>query len=404
MAAPNLKTATRLDAIKPSITMAVVAKASRMKAAGQDVISFGAGEPDFDTPEHIKEAARQGLARGVSTYTEVAGIAPLRVAIADELGRVHRTAIAPEQVLVSSGAKHSLYNLFHALLDPGDEVIVPAPFWVSYPDIVKLAGGTPVLVDTRADDDFALRPDALKAAITPRTRAVVINNPCNPTGAVYSRGQVEAIARVVLEHNLLVVADDIYRSLVYGGAEYVSLAAISPELAERTILVDGVSKSYAMTGWRIGYTAGPLPIIKAMAKIQGQAISCPTHIAQVAALAALTGPQDCVETMRQAFDDRRREMVRLLRAIPGVDCREPRGAFYAFPNVGSFIGQATPGGARLSDDVQLCDWLLDAAKVAIVPGTGFGAPGYARLAYACGMNDIREGVRRMHDALGTLRA
>jgi len=403
MPAPNVKTASRLDAIKPSITLAVTAKAAKLKAEGVDVISFGAGEPDFDTPDHIKAAARAGLDKGVSKYTDVAGLPVLRKAIADELGRVHKTSITPDQVLVSCGAKHSLYNLFHALLDPGDEVIIPAPYWVSYPDMVLLAGGKPVIVDTAADDDFTMRPEALAAAVTPRTRAVVLNTPSNPTGAAYGRAQIEALAQVVVEKNLLVVSDDIYRSLVYGGAEYVSIAALSPELAARTILVDGVSKTYAMTGWRIGYMAGPLPIIKAAAKIQGQSTSNATHIAQVATLAAITGPQDCVETMRVAFDERRQEMVKLLRAIPGVNCREPKGAFYAFPDVKAFLGKTTPDGKVLADDVQLCDWLVEAGKVAVVPGSGFGAPGHVRLAYACSMKDIREGVGRLHTSLTSLR-
>jgi aspartate aminotransferase len=404
MPAPNLKTASRLDPIKPSITLAVTAKAAKLKAEGVDVVSFGAGEPDFDTPDHIKDAARAGLDKGVGKYTEVGGIAPLRAAIAGELGRVHKMSISPDQVLVSCGAKHSLYNVFMVLLDPGDEVIIPAPYWVSYPDMVMLAAGKPVILDTRAEDDFTVRPEQLRAAVTPRTRAIVLNTPSNPTGAVYSAKQIADLAEVVVEKNLLVVSDDIYRSLVYGGASYASIAAVGPELAERTFLVDGVSKTYAMTGWRIGYTAGPPSVIKAMAKIQGQSTSNPTHIAQVATLAALTGPQDCVEQMRRAFDDRRVTMVELLRAIPGVSCREPKGAFYAFPDVSAFVGRTTPDGKKLADDVTLCDWLVDHAKVAVVPGSGFGAPGHVRLSYACSMANIKEGVRRLHEALVSLTA
>jgi aspartate aminotransferase len=400
----NLKTSSRLDEIKPSITLAVTAKAGRMKAQGIDVISFGAGEPDFDTPAHIKAAAIEALGRpGVGKYTEVGGIAPLREAVASELGRVHGFSIAPDQVLVSCGAKHSLYNLFIALLDPGDEVIIPAPYWVSYPDMVMLAGGAPVIVATSPDDDFTMRADALAAHVTPRTRAVVLNTPSNPTGAVYSRAQIEALARVVVEHDLLVVSDDIYRSLVYGDAEYVSIAAVSPELAKRTILVDGVSKTYAMTGWRIGYAAGPAPIVKAMAKVQGQSTSNPSHIAQIATLAALRGPQDCVAHMREAFDQRRRAMVELLRDIPGVSCREPKGAFYAFPDLGAFLGAHFPDGKPVHDDVALCDWLVEHAHVAVVPGSGFGAPGHVRLSYACSMDDIKEGVGRLRRALLELR-
>jgi aspartate aminotransferase len=403
MPAPNLKIASRLDPIKPSITLAVTAKAAKLKAEGVDVVSFGAGEPDFDTPDHIKDAARASLDKGVSKYTEVGGVAPLRAAIAAELSRVHKTSISAEQILVSSGAKHSLYNIFMALLDPGDEVIIPAPYWVSYPDMVMLAAGKPVILDTRAEDDFAVRAEQVAAAVTPRTRAIVLNTPSNPTGGVYSAKQIAELAEVVVDKNLLVISDDIYRQLVYGGATYSSIAAVGPELAARTILVDGVSKTYAMTGWRIGYTAGPLPLIKAMAKIQGQSTSNPTHIAQIATLAALTGPQDCVETMRRAFDERRMAMVELLRAIPGVSCREPKGAFYAFPDVSAFVGKTAPDGKPLPDDVTLCDWLVDSARVAVVPGSGFGAPGHVRLSYACSMANIKEGVRRLHEALVSLR-
>jgi aspartate aminotransferase len=306
-------------------------------------------------------------------------------------------------VLVSTGAKHSLYNLFMALIDPGDEVLIPAPYWVSYPDMVMLAGGRPVVLETRAEDDFAVTAAQVAAACSTHTRAIVLNNPSNPTGAVYTRAQIEALAKVVVEKDLLVISDDIYRQLVYGDAEYVSIAAVSPELAKRTILIDGVSKTYAMTGWRIGYTAGPVPLIKAMSKIQGQSTSNPTNIAQIAALAALTGPQDCVGVMRKAFDERRKKMVELLRAIPGVHCREPKGAFYAFPDVSAFVGKKSPEGSILDDDVQLCDWLVEVGKVAVVPGSGFGAPGFVRLSYACSMQNIVDGVGRLAKSLAALK-
>jgi aspartate aminotransferase len=400
-----LKLSSRLDPIKPSITLAVTAKAAKLKAAGVDVISFGAGEPDFDTPSHIKEAVRTALERpggGFGKYTDVGGILPLRKAIADELGAVHKIAIDPDQVLVSTGAKHSLYNLFMALLDPGDEVLIPAPYWVSYPDIVMLAGGRPVILETRAEDDFAVTAAQVREACTARTRAILLNNPSNPTGAVYTRKQIEALAEVVVEKDLLVVSDDIYRQLVYGDAEYVSLAAVGPEVAKRTILVDGASKTYAMTGWRVGYTAGPLPLIKAMAKIQGQSTSNPTHVAQIAALTALTGPQQCVAEMRSAFDERRITMLKMLRAIPGVNCREPKGAFYAFPDVSVYIGRKSHEGSILDDDVQLCDWLVEVGKVAVVPGSGFGAPGFVRLSYACSMQNIEQGIDRLGKALVSL--
>jgi aspartate aminotransferase len=399
-----LKLASRLDPIKPSITLAVTAKAAKLKAEGVDVVSFGAGEPDFDTPAHIKDATKKALdGGGVGKYTDVGGILPLRKAIAAELSAVHNVALEPDQILVSAGAKHSLYNLIMALIDPGDEVLIPAPYWVSYPDMVMLAGGRPVILETRAEDDFAVTAKQVAEACSSRTRAIILNNPSNPTGAVYTRAQVEALAKVVVDKDLIVISDDIYRQLVYGDAQYVSIAAISPDAAKRTILVDGVSKTYAMTGWRIGYTAGPLPLIKAMAKIQGQSTSNPTHVAQIAALAALTGPQECVGQMRAAFDERRREMVKLLRAIPGVTCREPKGAFYAFPDVSAFVGKKTPEGSILDDDVQLCDWLVEVGKVAVVPGSGFGAPGFVRLSYACSMASIQDGVGRLAKSLGTLR-
>lgn len=406
MTALTPKIASRLTPIKPSITLAVTAKAARLKADGIDVVSFGAGEPDFDTPTHIKDAARVSLDKGVGKYTDVAGIAPLRKAIAAELSTVHNAKLEPENVLVSCGAKHSLYNLMMAILDPGDEVLIPAPYWVSYPDMVMLAGGTPVVLPTKAADDFAVTAAQVAAACTPRTRAIVLNNPSNPTGAVYTRAQIEALGKVVVERNLLVISDDIYRQLIYAGAEYVSIAGLSQELADRTVLIDGVSKTYAMTGWRIGYTAvtaALAPIVKAMNKIQGQSTSNPTHIAQVATLAALTGPQDPVATMRKAFDERRIEMLKLLRAIPGVDCREPKGAFYAFPDMSTYVGKATPEGKKLASDAELCDWLLDVGRVAVVPGSGFGAPGHVRLSYATSMANIRDGVGRLTQALATLR-
>ncbi len=397
-----LKLASRLDPIKPSITLAVTAKAAKLKADGIDVVSFGAGEPDFDTPDHIKAAAQASLSKGVGKYTDVAGVLPLRKAIATELSTVHKMDITPDQILVSTGAKHSLYNLFMALLDPGDEVLIPAPYWVSYPDMVMLAGGRPVILETKAADDFAVTADQVRNACSARTRAIVLNNPSNPTGAVYTKSQIEALAKVVVEKDLLVISDDIYRQLVYGDAQYCSIAAVSPEVAKRCVLVDGVSKTYAMTGWRIGYTAGPLPLIKAMTKIQGQSTSNATHISQIATIAALTGPQDCVATMRTAFDERRKKMVELLRAIPNVTCREPKGAFYAFPDVSAYVGKKSPEGSILDDDVQLCDWLVEVGKVAVVPGSGFGAPGFVRLSYACSMANIEDGVGRLAKALGTL--
>ena len=391
------KLASRLDPIKPSITLAVTAKAAKLKADGVDVVSFGAGEPDFDTPDHIKAAARDALDKGgVGKYTEVGGTLALRKAIAAELSAVHKVTLAPEQILVSSGAKHSLYNLFMALIDPGDEVLIPAPYWVSYPDMVMLAGGRPVILETKAEDDFAVTGAQVAAACTPRTRAIVLNNPSNPTGAVYTRAQIEALAKVVVEKDLLVISDDIYRQLVYGDAEYVSIAAVSPEVAKRTVLVDGVSKTYAMTGWRIGFCAGPKELVKAMDTLQGQSTTNAAAVAQAAALAAITGPQDSVKAMHAEFDKRRRAMVDGLRAIPKVKLHEPRGAFYCFPDVSAYVG------GTIKDDVALCEHILEKGRVAVVPGSGFFAPGFIRLSYATSMKNVQEGVRRIAEALPLL--
>jgi aspartate aminotransferase len=306
-------------------------------------------------------------------------------------------------VLVSTGAKQSLFNLFMALLDPGDEVIIPAPYWVSYPDIVLLAGGRPVILPTRTEDRFAPAPAALAAAMTDRTRALVLNTPSNPTGAVYGGEVLREIGALCADRGVLVVSDDIYRSLVYGDASYASIVRAAPEVAPHAVLIDGVSKTYAMTGWRIGFCAGPPALIEAMSVIQGQSTTNPTHIAQVAALAALDGPQSCVGDMRAEFDERRREMVRRLRAIPGATLDEPLGAFYCFPDLSAYIGRRAPDGAALTDDVALCNFLVEHGRVAVVPGSGFGAPGFVRLSYACSMRDIQTGIDRIGEALATLK-
>ncbi len=396
-----IRLASRLDRVKPSITLAVSQKAADLRAKGVDIISFGAGEPDFDTPEHIKAAAVAGIENGASKYPAVGGIVPLKAAICETTQAVHGFAVEPSQVLVSAGAKHSLFNLFLALLDPGDEVIVPAPYWVSYPEMVRLAGAEAVCLAAHPDKGFGLDLDELRAAITDKTRAILLNSPSNPSGAIYSRELLQNIADLCVEKDVLVIADDIYRQLVYGDAEYVSIASLGEEIAKRTILIDGVSKSYAMTGWRIGWTVGPAEIIKGMTKIQGQSTSGANHLAQIAATQALTGEQGCVEEMRKAFDKRRLRMVELLNAIDGVECQEPKGAFYAFPDLSSFVGKSAPDGTRIEDDVALAGYLVENG-VALVPGSGFGSPGFARLSYSSSMEDIEEGLGRMRDALGKL--
>lgn len=393
---------SRLAPIQPSITLAVTARAAKLRAEGVDVIGFGAGEPDFDTPVHVKEAAKRALDAGETKYTHVAGTPALRQAIARELQRAHGLSYSPEQIIVSAGAKHSLYNLFQALLDPGDEVVVPAPYWVSYPDIVLLAGGKPVILPTCAEDGFRVSPEALRAAITPRTRAFILCSPSNPTGACYDRAALDGLRRVLEENEIVCVSDDIYRKLVYGDFVFHEIATLSPKMAALTVIVDGLSKTYAMTGWRIGYAAGPKELVEAMSTLQGQSTSNVTSIAQAAAIAALEGPQDCVEEMRREFDRRRRAMVARLRAIPGVTCYEPQGAFYAFPDVSAYLGRRAPGGKTIADDVALCDYLLDQGRIAVVPGSGFGAPGFVRLSYATSMQAIEKGLDRMAEALAKL--
>jgi aspartate aminotransferase len=397
-----MKVASRLVEIKPSITLAVTARAARLRAEGVDVIGFGAGEPDFDTPAHIKDAAKKALDAGATKYTEVAGTLALRKAIVKEIERAHGLTYKPEQVLVSVGAKHSLYNLFQALLDDGDEVIIPAPYWVSYPDMVKLAGGKPVILETRAEDGFCVTPAQLQAAIGPRTRAFVLNSPSNPTGGAYDERELRGLASVLADADVTVISDDIYRRLIYGDFEFHEIATLSPAMAARTVIVDGFSKTYSMTGWRLGYAVGPEPLLKAMTTLQGQSTSNPTSFAQQAAVAALEGPQECVEEMRREFDVRRVRMLSLLRAIPGVSCFEPRGAFYCFPDVSAYVGKRTRGGATIGDDVALCDYLLDKGRVAVVPGSGFGAPGFVRLSYATSMDHIVKGIERMTEALAAL--
>jgi aspartate aminotransferase len=392
----------RLEPIKPSITLAVTARAAKLRADGVDVIGFGAGEPDFDTPTHIKDAAKKALDAGDTKYTVVGGTIALRKAIVKEMKTSHGLDFAPENVIVSVGAKHSLYNLFMVMLDPGDEVIIPAPYWVSYPDMVLLAGGKPVIIETSAKDGFRVSPEKLRAAITPRTRAFVLNSPSNPTGAGYDKAALDALRPIFEQNNIVVVSDDIYRRLVYRGFQYTQIATLSKKMAELTVVVDGFSKAYSMTGWRLGYTCGPKSLIDAMNTLQGQSTSNVTSICQAAAIAALEGPQEPVEEMRVQFDERRKVIVEALRAIPGVSCYDPEGAFYAFPDVSAYVGKTAPGGKVIGTDVALCDYLLDTGRVAVVPGSGFGAPGYVRLSYATSMKNIKEGVARMAEALGKL--
>jgi len=386
----------RVQRIKPSPTLAVTARAAQLRAEGKDIIGFGAGEPDFDTPEHIKQAAIEAIRAGFTKYTPVAGIPKLRQAVADKFLRDNGLKYKPGQVLVSVGGKQSFYNLTQALLNPGDEVIIPAPYWVSYPDMVLLADGVPVFVDSGIDQGFKITPAQLEQAITRRTRLVVINSPSNPTGATYSRGELVALGAVLRRHPHVVVAsDDIYEHIsLDDGEAFCNILMACPELYDRAIVLNGVSKSYSMTGWRIGYAAGPAELIQAMENIQSQSTSNPTSISQVAAEAALNGDQSCIDGMNRAFRERHDYVVDVLNRIRGVRCLPSRGAFYAFPLMQEVIDRL-----KLKDDVDLGEYFINEAGVALVPGSAFGAPGYMRLSFATGLDNLKKGLQRITAAL-----
>ncbi len=376
--------------------MAVTAKAAELRRAGRDVIGLGAGEPDFDTPEHIKNAAIEAIRAGRTRYTAVDGILELREAICEKFRRDNQVEYQPDQVLVSCGAKQSIYNLATALLGPGDEAIILAPYWVSYPDIVLLADAVPVIIAAGPEQHFKVTPEQLEAAITPRTRLLMINSPSNPTGVAYTRAELEALAEVLRRHPQVIVAtDDIYEHIYWSPEPFCTLLTVAPDLHERVVTINGVSKVYAMTGWRIGYAAGPRKLIAAMKKIQGQSTSNPNSIAQYASLAALNGDQSCIAEMTTAFRKRHDWLVEALNGLPGVRCLPADGAFYAFPDVSDAIA-AIDG---VEDDTGFAEYLLEKAGVAVVPGSAFGAPGHERLSYACSMETLEEAVRRISGVL-----
>jgi len=391
----------RISTIKPSPTLAINATSASMRQSGLDVINFGVGEPDFDTPEHIRSEAVRAIEAGYTRYTAVGGMPELKDAIIEKFRRDNNLSYKPEQVMVSCGGKHVLYNLAQATLNPGDEVIIPTPYWVSYPPIVHLAGGRPVIIETKEADDFKLSPDALEEAITSRTRFLILNSPSNPTGSVYSRSELEALAEVILRHDVCVVSDEIYEKIIFDGTPFFSIAQVSEEAKAKTFVVNGLSKAYAMTGWRIGYVAGDREVIAGMTKVQSQSTSNPNSIAQQAAIEALNGPQDSVLTMVRAFDRRRKYIVGRLNAIPGIHCPMPAGAFYVFPNFSHYFKE-THEGTKIKGSADLCEYLLREAHVALVPGIAFGDDNFIRFSYAMGLDAIKEGIDRIEEALEKL--
>ena len=397
-----MKLSRKALGITPSPTMTIDARAKQLRKEGVDVIGFGAGEPDFDTPEHIREAAVEAIREGFTRYTPAGGTPELKEAVCEKLLRDNKLRYSPNQIVVSNGAKHSLANIFTSILNAGDEVLIPAPYWVSYPEMVKLADGIPVSMEPPVEASSLLTAGWLRKFVTPQTRAVVVNSPGNPTGQIYCREELLAVAEVALEHDLWVISDEIYEKLVYGEGAHISIASLGEEIKKRTVIVNGVSKSHAMTGWRIGYTASAPELAAAMDGIQSHLTSNPNSIAQKAALAALRGPQDCVEKMRQVFDTRRIYALSRIDNMPLLTCMVPLGAFYLFVNAEQALGHSFRGTLIANTD-ELAAQLLEHYQVALVPGRGFGAPGYLRLSYATSQENIREGLDRLEAFLQELQ-
>jgi aspartate aminotransferase len=390
----DVQISTRVQRIKPSPTLAVTARAAALRAAGKDIIGLGAGEPDFDTPDHIKQAAIMAIQDGFTKYTEVGGTAQVKQAVIAKFARENGLNYTPAQILVSVGGKQSFFNLAQALLNPGDEVIIPAPYWVSYPDMVMLADGIPVVIAAGIDQQFKISPEQLEAAITPLTRLVVINSPSNPTGSAYTGEELAALGEVLRRHpQILIATDDMYEHILWTAEPFVNILNVCPDLYERTMVLNGVSKAYSMTGWRIGYAGGPAALIEAMMNVQSQSTSNPTSISQVAAQAALEGDQSCITRMCEAFKERHDFVVKELNTIPGVRCIPSQGTFYTFPNVEGMIDRLD----GLHTDVDLAEFLINEAGVALVPGSAFGAPGHLRLSFATDLETLREATRRLKD-------
>jgi len=390
-----LKISRRANAIQPSATLAITAKAKALAARGVDVVSLGAGEPDFDTPPHVKKAGIEAIEKGFTRYTATPGTPELRKAISAKLERENGLRYDETEIIATVGAKHALYNAFQALLDEGDEVLIPAPYWVSYPDMVLLAGGKPVIVPTRAEDGFVPDPKAIRERLTPRTAAIVLNSPSNPTGAVWSADALRGIADAIADHPCAILSDDIYEHLIYTGQPFANILQLRPELRERTIVVNGLSKSFSMTGWRLGWAAGPRPVIAAMQKIQDQSTSNPSSITQKAAIAALEGGNAFVDEMRVQFDARRRFVMERLGKIPGLQCATISGAFYAFVDASELCARRYQGKAIEGSSARLAEILLDDFQVAVIPGAPFGAEGFIRLSFATSMEQLEKGLDRI---------
>ena len=387
--------------LKPSETLAISTKAKALRAQGRNIIDFGLGEPDFATPDNIIRAAEHAMAEGFTKYTPPAGLPALRQAIAAKLKRENGLDYAPEEIIVSCGAKQALYNVAMVLLDAGDEVLIPGPYWVTYPTQVLLAGGTPVIIPTTVANDFKITGDMLRRYITPKTKGLILNSPCNPTGAVYTPAELEELARVLLDTDLFIITDEIYEHIIYDGLKQISIATLDPALKARSIVVNGFSKAYAMTGWRLGYCAGPREVIEMCDRLQSQTTSNATAFAQVAGIEALTGPQESVGTMAQAFEQRRNFVVQRLNAIPGITSNTPRGAFYVFPRIADLFGRRAQG-RPLTTAAEVADYLLDTAGVAVVPGDAFGDDHYMRISYASSMAELEDGLARIDQAVQQL--
>jgi aspartate aminotransferase len=397
-----MKLADRVNKIQPSPTLAIDAKAKALIAQGVDIIGFGAGEPDFGTPENIKQAGKKAIDDGFTKYMPVGGADDLKDAIIAKMKNDHGLEYSRDEISVACGAKHSLYNISQALIQEGDEVIIPAPYWVSYPDQVVLAGGTPVFIETDETSAFKITPTQLEQAITPKTKALILNSPCNPTGTSYTIEEMKALGEVCLRHDFMIISDDIYERLIYDGLVFNNIVQVVPELKSRVVVVNGVSKTYAMTGWRIGYACGPKELISAMTKMQSQSTSNATSVAQKASVEALNGPQDVVIDMIKQFEKRRTYIVSRLNSMSGVTCFNSTGAFYVFPNFSSLYGKSFEG-KQINNSSEFAAYLLENAKVALVPGIAFGADKYARLSYACSMENIEKGMDRIEEAIKLLK-